>query len=271
VRALLIGLLFAALTLGLSKCSLTSSNQGAFALTSAGHIIAFNTGDPTKIKGEVAVSGLNTNESLLSLTQVNGSYYGVTSAERLVLVNPNTGATTALGSGFGSGTLGSAAVDVDPNTTALRLISGNQNLQIETSSGSLVSTDTSPFYVPNDQNYISPPGFRTSNIVAIAYTRSGSPTLFGFDSNTQSLVRIGGNGGSPSAASGQLFTVGQPDVTFGPNAAFYIGSNGIAWAVLAPNGAGARLYNVDLSTGAVTLVNRIGDGTRTIVALVVNS
>lgn len=273
MRALFASLLLALLTLSLSGCKLLGdSNASAYALTSAGHILAFNTGKPTDIKGEVIVSGLGTNESLLSLNLANGTYYGITSQNRLVMVNPNTGATSAVGNGFSGGTFGSAAVDYDPIHAILRLFSGNRNLQINLN-GSLTSTDTAPFYVPGDPNYLNLPQVQSPNLVAIAYTKSGSPTLFGLDSNTHSLVQIGGAGGSPSPSTGQLRTVGTVSVTFGPNAGFYISNSGLAWVALSSQGAITRLYNIDLNSGQVSLIDQIGNGNPavSVIALVVNS
>ena len=193
-------------------------------------------------------------------------------AERVVLALGDSGFALVVDDSVALATADGATARFEgPVEAALRLISGRQNLRLATANGSLVATDTAPFYVPNDTNYLPPPAFQTPNIVSMAYTKTGSPTLFALDSNTQSLVRVGGVGGSPSASTGQLFTIGQVGVSFGPNTGLYIGNNGIAWAVLAPNGAGALLYNIDLNSGSVSLINKIGDGTRTIVALVVNS
>jgi subtilisin-like proprotein convertase family protein len=86
-------------------------------------------------------------------------------------------------------------------------------------------------------------------------------TLFGIDSNTDSLVRIGGLDGVPSPNTGQLTTIGPLGVNATSFGGFDIvpGTNQ-GYAVLRVAGVSV-LHRIDLVTGAATAIGPIGVGT----------
>ena len=115
----------------------------------------------------------------------------------------------------------------------------------------------------------------SSSVTAVAYDRNdlnaATPTtLFGIDTNTDQLVRIGGVDGSPSPNGGAVTALELLGINaLGANG-FDIGLDGIAYAGLS---AGTRtpsnLYTINLSTGAATLAGQIGDGSDGIRSLAV--
>lgn len=255
-------------------------NGNTYALTSSGQIIAFTTAAPGTITNTVSISGLplNATTGLASENVVQIDYrpsdqqlYAITSANHLYVINPTTGAATLLdgGAAFSSDSLGQPQMDFDPVLDFIRVISSNDNLQVNPDSGTS-SAETAVAYAGSDTNYQ-----RTPSLVGIAYSNdtagASSTTLYALDSGTQSLVRIGSPGGSPvSVDSGVLYTVGTLGVNFGVNDGFDIGSaNGTAYAALSSQGGTSSLYTIDLSTGTASLVGTIGDGTIIVTALAV--
>lgn len=274
-------LLFAALASAMSLVGCNKNlNGNAYALTSSGQIIAFTTAAPDTITNTVSISGLplNTGTGLASENVVQMDYrpsdrqlYAITSANHLYLINPTTGAATLLagGAAFSSDSLGQAQMDFDPVSDLMRVISSNDNLQVNPDTGTS-SAQTTVAFAGSDSNF-----GRTPSLVGIAYSNNNagasSTTLYALDTGTQSLLRVGSPGGSPvSVDSGVLFTVGTLGVNFGVNDGFDIDSrNGTAFAALSPQGGTSSLYTIDLASGTASLVGVIGDGTIIVTALAV--
>lgn len=269
-QILLTGLLAAAASLT-TACHKTE--RPAYALTSTGRILGFDTARPTKIKTEVRVTGLGTDESLVQLEYrpANELFYGLSNQRRLYTVDPKTGATTRVNAtAFTSETLVGPVIDFNPVADRLRVIASEQNLRVNPNDGTLAGTDTDVFFDSNDVN-----DNRIPQLAALAYDRNGRgatvTTLFALDVTTNSLVRVGSRDGSPDAPnSGKLFTVAVLSVSFTSNAGFDIEPDGdTAYAALAPSGTGASLYRIDLKGGNADLVDPIDDGDRTIISLTI--
>jgi len=245
----------------------------AYALTSAGRIISFDAAKPTKIKSEVSVRGLDSDESLVQLDYrpAADAFYCITSKARLCRVEPKTGAVTLVGNTtFSSETLVNPVIDFNPVADRLRVIASAQNLRVNPNDGQQAGTDTDAFYDGDDVN-----DDRTPQFAAIAYDRNQSgaaaTTLFGLDVATQSLVRVGSRNGAPdSPNTGRLFTIAALPVAFTANAGFDIEPEGdVAYAALAASGTGAVLYRIGLTSGSADRVDAIGKGDRTIISLAV--
>ena len=110
------------------------------------------------------------------------------------------------------------------------------------------------------------------NVVHVAYTNSQAgatlTTLYGIDTGTDTLVRIGGPDGTPSPNTGLLTTIGPLGVDATSFGGFDIQPfTNIAYAALRTGPAGAttqKLYSINLATGAATLLGTIGNGTNVI-------
>lgn len=258
------------LALSLSACE---SERKIYALTSSGKILGFDSSAPDRLDSEVSVSGLASGESLVQLAYrpANGLFYCLTSDERLCTVDPASGSVSLVSTqAFVEDGLPSAVIDFNPVADRLRVISGEQNLRVNPADGTLAATDTDLAYDEDDENADSTP-----KLAALAYDHNdagaSSTTLYGLDLNTQSLVRVGSEGGSPDSPNGGLlFTIAKTSVAFTANAALDIEPGGdTAYAVLGANGVGAALYRLDLSDGSADLVGSIDDGDRTIISLAV--
>ena len=145
-------------------------------------------------------------------------------------------------------------VDFNPQADRLRVVSDlDQNLRI--------NVDTGATTVDTPLNPGNP------NVTNVAYDRNDqtattATTLFGIDTFSNQLVRIGGPDGSPSPNGGTVTPVGSLvgidptsiggfDIAPGNGTAFLASRNAA--------GGGSMLSLVDLTTGEATLVGFIGN------------
>ena len=218
-------------------------------------IVAFRPATPNTLTANVALAGLNANETLLGIDfrPRDGLLYGITSGARIVTIDAVTGVTTVkatLAADAADTTLpfasiaGTAfAVDFNPVADRLRVISDTgQSLRINVDTGA-TTTDGA----------INRAG-SAATITAAAYTNSfaGTASTQLFDIDTAGGVLALQN--PPN--DGTLVNVGALGVAAAGDAGFDIagGANGLALAALRTSSTGASsLYRVDLATGAATL------------------
>jgi hypothetical protein len=232
-------------------------SQGALAYASAGTSIAtFDTDTPGTVSS-VGITGLQLGETLtgIDVRPADAMIYGVGSSSRVYTINPITGVAVQIGSSGAfviSGT--SFGMDFNPVPDRIRFVGNDeQNLRLNPITGGLAATDTS----------LSP----AANIVGAAYTNNFAgatlTTLYGIDSAAGNLVLIGSINGSPNSPNGGLIsTVGSLGLgtNLSENIGFDIsGASGAAMATITTGGV-TRLYNVNLATGATTVVGTIGNG-----------
>lgn len=247
-----------------------------YGVTLANHLIRFSSATPGTVDLDVAITGLQAGETILGLDARPGTLgldprpvarqlYALGSTGRVYRLNPVTGAATQVSTLTGATLSGTSfGVDFNPIPDRLRVVSdADQNLRVNVDTGA-VTTDTALAYAAGDAAAGQNP-----NVVGVAYTNNFSGTttvtLYGIDSARDTLVRQGSVDGSPvSPNSGQLFTVGALGVDTSDVVGFDIASRtGTAFAALttalSPDGpAGSRLYTINLTTGAATLVGNIG-------------
>ncbi len=211
------------------------------------------------------ITGLGAGETVegIDTRPANGRLTALTSAGRLLTVDPFTGETsnpvaltgaTLSGSDFG--------VDFNPTVDRLRVVSNTgQNLRIHPDTGA-VTTDT--------------PLAAGAAVAAVAYSNSNagaiSTALFDIDSasdrlrlqnppNNGVLTDIGaGLFGTGSALTGDISPVGGFDIA---------GPDDLGLAALTTGGTGSGLYAINGSNakGQAALVGAIGAGTSTVSGL----
>lgn len=246
------------------------------ALTTANTLVTFEISTPGTIQSTTSLSGLQPSEVLLAIDfrPTTGDLYGLGSTSRLYIINETTGAATEVGSGPFTPTLlgNSFGFDFNPVSDRIRVVSdAEQNLRLNPSSGTVTDTDTDLAYDADDDNADANP-----HIVGAAYTNNVAgatvTTLFTIDSNLDLLVRQGSTNGTPlSPNEGILFSVG----SLGFNTADLVGfdiatDNGDAFAAfLSLGGGSSQLFEINLSSGAATLIGTI-DGTQQIRDIAIN-
>jgi hypothetical protein len=248
-----------------------------YGLTPANQLIRFDSATPNSIQATVTVLGLNATEQVVGIdfrprtgqlyaVAVNGNGGGT--AARLLTVNPFTGATTAVGTGFTLPTNTAGAgfgVDFNPTVDLLRVVStADVNLRVNPNTGALAGTDTP----------ILPAGQR---IGGVAYDRNfdgrlgaAGTTLYAINPTTGQLVTQGGVNQTPSPNTGTLLPVGSLNTpidrttSVGFDAAGRGAAGGTGFATFdgdAAAGVTTNLYTVNLGTGAATPVGAVGIGT----------
>jgi hypothetical protein len=259
-----IALLVSSLVLGLVALPARATLLYA---TSGNEIATFDSG-ATGVVTSVPVSGLQTGESLVGIDTrpATQQLYGVGSSGRLYTINPLTGAATQVGAG-GAFTLSgtSFAVDFNPVVDRIRVISNTgQNIRINPDNGSLAATDTA----------ITPAGV---TITGAAYDRNapggGATTLYAIDATNGVFTTVGSVNGSPNSPNGGVVgpTVGSLGLGTGldPRLGLDIsGPNSFAFASIFTGGTD-KLYSINTSTGAATLVGTIGSGTNVYAGLTI--
>jgi len=244
----------------------------AYALTvrkGAETIVGFNEAAPRKILSDAAVTGLQPGESLLGIDfrPANGLLYGVGSSNRLYTIDPVTGAATAVGNGQFAVPLtpGAAGFDFNPTVDRIRFVNqAGQNARLNPDTGAIVDFDTvtggtqldgNLAYAEGDSNFGKLPAG-----VGAAYVNNfagaTSTTLFVIDTNSDVLVR------QAPPNNGVLNTIGPLGIDAGTVLGFDIRSvdgNETALAAIEVGGV-SGLYNINLTTGQASIVDKIGNG-----------
>ena len=194
----------------------------------------------------------------------NGLLFAVASDginERVVGINIVTGVITPINAAaptappdvfFG--------LDFNPVPDRIRVVGdAESNRRFNPSTGA-ITIDTPLAYAAGDPGAGSNP-----NVVHVAYSNNfagaTTTTLFGIDTNRNTLVRIGGANGPPSPDGGLLTTIGPLGVDPEHFGGFDIQQGtGTAYASLFVNNI-PTLYTINLTTGAATSLGAIGDGT----------
>ena len=225
----------------------------AYGLTDDSRIVTFKTATPNTLDANVAVSGLAAGERLLGfdIRPKDGLLYGISSAGRIVTIDPASGvvAVKATLSADAADTSApytaiagaSFAVDFNPVADRLRVIGNTgQSLRINVDTGA-TTTDSA----------VNRAGGVVPAVTAAAYTNSYAGTaataLYDIDIATASLAL------QNPPNDGTLVNVGSLGVAVAGDVGFDIagGANGLALAALrtAPTGP-SSLYRIDLATGA---------------------
>jgi hypothetical protein len=249
------------------------------ALTAMNRLLSFDSANPTKIVSSVRVSGLQPGEDLVGLDArpATGQLYAPSNLGRLYVLDPRTGAATAVSSTPAAvrPTGGPFGFDFNPTVDRVRVTAagtGELNYRLNPNDGMAVDgdpltagvqPDTALAFADGDAN-----AGRNPAVVAAAYTNNflgaTTTTLYGLDAGRDALVGIGGLNGTPSPNGGRLTTIGALGRNIGPAASFDIAPDGTTYAaVQIMNGSRlglSRLATVDLTTGALTLGGSIGSG-----------
>lgn len=261
-----------ALALGVTTSS--SGHAATLNLLDLGNrLVSIDSTAPGTIRSSIALTGLQGNEQLLGIDYRPASprvLYGLGSAGRLYAINPLTGSAVAVGAPVTINGV-AAGIDFNPSVDRLRVVTNtNQNLRLNPDTGALAATDSLVAYAVGDINAGSAP-----RIAGAAYTNN-SPgatptTLYVIDTNRGVLATQGSVGSAPvSPNSGQLFTVGALGVATNDNVGFDIGRDGTVLATLVtPGSLTTQLYSIDLTTGAATLIGRVGTAGTTYLGLAI--
>jgi hypothetical protein len=234
-------------------------------ITSANQLITFDAAAPATILTTTPITGLQSGETILAIDfrPLTGQLYGLGSTSRLYVVEVPTGAASEVGSTSFVVPLDGMyfGFDFDPVADRIRVVSDTgQNFRVDPDTGMVVDGDPGTPGIQPDTRLSA-----GSSVVACAYTNdftgAATTTLYGIDSTSNTLVRVGGPDGTPSPQLGDVVDIGALTFDVSPLAGLDITANGNqAYAVLRIGLGASGLYTVDLVTGAAALVGTIGDG-----------
>ena len=237
------------------KLNGTASLKGTmfYALTSSNELVSYASGNPLKENAPITITGLQPGERLLAIDfrPATGQLYSVSSQSRIYTINLNSGAASAVGTGFTPAINGnSVGFDFNPTVDRIRLVTNTgQNLRLNPVTGMLAMADLS----------INP---TSSMVTAVAYTNSfagaTTTTLYDIDvANDMLYIQTPPN-------NGVLVAVGALGIQAAGEAGFDISpDNSVAIAAIygrgfeegqeeESNGNKYRFYYIDLGTGKAT-------------------
>lgn len=242
-----------------------TGRETIFALTSGNRLVSFRSSTPGAVSTPVQITGLQPNETLLGIDfrPATLQLYAIGSTNRIYTINTTSGVATQVGTSSFILEGASFGIDFNPSPDRIRVVSNTgQNLRLNPVDGSLSGTDGVLVYAQGDANVGQQP-----NIAGAAYVNNfagisaTATTLYVIDSRLDILATQGSVNSAPvSPNTGQLFTVGRLGIDVTDNVGFDVSDvSGIAFAALTPNNeTAARLYQINLSTGAAALVGTIG-------------
>ena len=216
--------------------------------TAGNKLLKFTSDAPSKVEVR-DVAGLAPGEQLVGLDfRKNGTLYAVGTTSSLFSLATGTATATAVstapfaalldGTGFG--------FDFDPVSDLARVTSNtSENIRVEAGTGTVTNVDGPVRYMAGDPHAGALP-----RAAAVAYAADGA--CFAIDAQTGTLARF------VDSYSGQIRSIGALGQTVTDIAGFDIAGND-AFAALRV-GTTTSLYAVDLATGKVTSLGKIGDG-----------
>lgn len=220
---------------------LSGPDQEFYAISS-NMLLKFNAKDVSTAISSVAISGLGSNEKLLSIDfrPATGELYGISNASKLYAIRLN-GAARAIGTGLNPAINGTiVSIDFNPTVDRIRLVTNTgQNLRLHPETGAVVTPDGNINGVSN------------AAISGVAYTNSkagaASTTLFDIDITTKKLYK------QDPPNDGKLVEVGSLGVEIGNSASFDISPDNSKALAAGNNGSASSLYTINLETGKATL------------------
>lgn len=254
--------------------SRTVNGSLVYAVTTNNNLISFDSKNPSVIRSLVAISGIAAGQTLVGTDfrpntgELFGLGYNNANGEaKLYTINLQSGIATAVGTANLTLDLGAGPVgfDFNPTVDRIRVESANRkNYRLNPITGGIAATDSDLKFAATDAN-----AAQTPFIGSIAYTNSfvgaTTTTLYAYDDKLNILAT------QNPPNDGVLNTVGKANVTVNPadltsdldiafdpntgtNTAFFV-ANDNNWDV-----SNDSLYTINLQTGAVTTVDRIGLG-----------
>lgn len=253
--------------------------ENVIAVTASNQLIRFNAGQPARILSTVALTGMQSAETVLGIDFriAKGQLYALGSSGHLYRIDATTGVATPVGSSRVSTTADQAfGFDFNPTVDRIRVVSDSGlNLRLHPDTGAQVDgnptsegvqADGALAYIDGDVHAGKAPG-----VVAAAYTYNKTnekiTTNYVLDAASGALAMQGSAEGSTPVVSpntGQLRTIGPLGAGSFQRASFDIADlSGVAYAALTDaRGRSSRWVEIDLKSGTATALGVIGGGER---------
>lgn len=233
-------------------------------------LVSFDLANPTAVLGNVTITGISAGQVVegIDIRPNTGQLYAIgytqaTGEARLYTINSITGAATAIGAApvMLQPNMGEVNFDFNPTVDRIRVTGSNTaNYRLHPVTGAIAATDGALAFALTDVNVAATP-----YIVAGAYTNSyiasGATTLYNYDA----ILNVLTSQNPPN--NGTQNTIGASGITVDPiNPAvdLDIFFNPLTQTNTAVLSAGSpvpgitNFYNVNLTTGAATLLTPLG-------------
>jgi hypothetical protein len=213
------------------------------------HLLAFDSADPGTLQRSIQLHDIPAAETLsaLDVRPATGELYGLTvegTSMRLYRISTTSGVAERIGSAFTITAPTSVGMDFNPTNDRLRVVTdADQNLSVDPNTA-----------VPTAQTALNPPN---PAVAGAAYSNNfpGATvtTLFVLDAASSGLYTL------TPPATGTMTLIGSTATTVAPDAGFdIVDTQGFAAEKLGGNPT--RFYTVNLSSGVMTLLGAVGDG-----------
>jgi hypothetical protein len=230
----------------------------AFLLVDGNKLLKINAMSSDVASATVNITGLMANDALTAIDfrPATGELYGVSTQNRLYVVNQETGTARIIGANALNPSINGSAVGLDFNPTVdrIRLVTNTgQNLRIHPETGAVAATD-------GNIN-----GGNSPTIESVAYTNNmagaSSTIMYDIDSKSDKLYK------QDPPNNGTLVEVGSLGVDVSMSAGFDISPTGDV-ALTAVMVAGKwELHQVDLNSGKLTKIGTLPTGNITGLAI----
>ncbi len=259
-----------------------AASEVLIGLTANNELVTFTSDKSNQTTNVVPIMGLEAGETVVGIdfrpsdTGLNGindigKLYAVTSASRLYVVNPTTGAASSpvtlsipiSGTAFGVG--------FNPAADRLRIHSNtNQNYRINVETG-LNIVDGALSYTTGDVNAGKDPDLTASGYTNNDANPATGTELYAIDAAQDVLIEFGPVSATSGPNSGKLITVGALGVDAGLLSGFDISNTtGVAYAVLGTSASDKSvLFSIDLDTGAATRLGLLAQTKGAMIGVVV--
>jgi hypothetical protein len=259
-----------------SCCAMSAASEHIYCLTAGNNLIEVDIADLSTVLHSVPITGLENNAELrgIEFNTTTSLLYGLAvfpgNQCRLYNIDYATGVTTPLGDISTLPSLSSAqALEYDDGYEFRIIGEQGENFRINATYGLVGGPpphngDPAVRFASGDVNSGTPA------IVALAHQKgTATPSnafMFGLDSTRDILVNVSAPNVGPTdptfANTGLTTTIGPVGIDFTNNASFDISPlTGTAFAALDSTGDTlSKLYQIDLVTGAATLIGTIGGG-----------
>lgn len=237
-------------------CALTSARaERIFAVDSRAVLVSFDSNRPAAIQSMAVIRGLQPGENILGIDfrPADKKLYALGSTSRIYVVDPATGAATAIGSGSFLPALDGSkfGFNFNPTVDRIRIVSNRgQNLRAHPDTGQVVAVDG--FLRYNDD--------AVPSIVAAAYTNgvagATSTTLYDFDLARRAIVTQ-----TPPNEGRLVFNFQVKGGDFSEVTGFDISPSGNKGYLATRETSAARvqLYEIDFANGAAILLGTLGN------------
>lgn len=225
-----------------------------FAIDSRAVLVSFDSARPATMLSMAVVRGLQPGETILGIDfrPTNGRMYALGSSSRIYIIDPATGAATAVGSGPFLPALNGTkfGFDFNPTVDRIRIVSNTgQNMRVHPDTGLVVAVD----------GFLKYRDDAVPQVVACAYTNSvagaTSTTLFDFDLSRRAIATQNPPNEGTLTVNFQIRGADFSEVT-GFNISS-VGNKGFL-ATRETSAARSQLYEINFPQGTATLIGTVG-------------